>query len=138
MPPAALAIRNLRYGTRSAPASGPARMRSSATNRPKKTAQTPHLSKMRSARARCGGAEMFGEPAAEPLQQRTPAAAADRIADGVTDDRADGRRRSATPQMLLTPVAASSEALTRVISPGRGTPMLSSRMMAADDQVDQQ
>ena len=35
----------------------------------------------------------------------------------------------ATPQTLVTPVAASSEALTSVISPGRGMPMLSGRMM---------
>ena len=35
----------------------------------------------------------------------------------------------ATPQTLVTPVAASREALTRVISPGSGIPMLSRRMI---------
>src|SRR5258705_3984866 len=36
----------------------------------------------------------------------------------------------ATPQMLIVPVAASSDALINVISPGSGMPMLSARMIA--------
>ncbi len=49
MPPSTLAVRNFQYGIRSTPASGPAKIRSSATKRPKKTAHMPHFSKDRSA-----------------------------------------------------------------------------------------
>src|SRR6185312_5748812 len=128
MPPAALAMRNLWYGTRSAPASGPARMRSSAMNRPKNTAHTPHLANVRSARARCGGPRCFGNrrprrsssgrpprrPIVYPIESpmMAPRAAAE-----------------ATYQGLIAPVAAMSEAATSVSSPGSGMPMLSRPMM---------
>ncbi len=51
MPPSTLAVRNLQYGMRSTPASGPAKIRSRATKRPKNTAHIPHFSKDRSAAA---------------------------------------------------------------------------------------
>ena len=88
MPPSTLAIRNFQYGMRSTPASGPAKIRSSATKRPKKTAHMPHFSKDRSAVAMCASPKCLGNFAAEPGQQRAPALAADGVADGVADDRA--------------------------------------------------
>ena len=45
---------------RSAPASGPAKIRSNAMNRPKNTASTPHLAKSRSAAATCAALKCRG------------------------------------------------------------------------------
>ena len=60
IPPLALATRNRGYGMRRDPASGPAKMRSSAMNRPKNTAQAPYLVKTRSASATCPGPKCRG------------------------------------------------------------------------------
>ncbi len=53
-------MRNFQYGIFSAPASGPAKMRSRAMNRPKKTAHMPHFWKERSAVARWEGPKCLG------------------------------------------------------------------------------
>ena len=60
MPPSTLAIRNFQYGIRRTPASGPAKIRSSATKRPKNTAHMPHFWNDRSAVATCAGPKWRG------------------------------------------------------------------------------
>ena len=93
-------------------------------NRPKNTAHTPQRRKMRSAFARWAGPKCFGKrrphrsssarpprrPIAYPIESPTiaPVLAA-----------------MATHHTLVTPFAASKEALIRVISPGTGMPRLS-------------
>lgn len=105
-------------------------MRSSATNRPKKTAHTPCRAKLCSARASWAGPRCFGKrrpsrasrgrpprrPTAYPMESPTiaPNAAA-----------------AATHSGCTTPVAASRAELTRTISPGSGTPMLSTPITPA-------
>src|SRR4051794_4238814 len=104
---------------RSAPASGPAKIRSNAMNRPKNTAQTPQRWNRRSALASCSGPKCLGNrrpsrsnsgrpprrpgpkvpgnPPAEPLEQRPTTATADRITYRVADDRT-GTRGDADPE----------------------------------------
>src|SRR5579859_3056902 len=91
IPPDALAARNLGYGTLRDPASGPARMRSSATNRPKNTVHTPQRANMRSAWARCGGPRCLGNRRPSRSSRRRPPAP-ERVPEGVADDRAGTRR----------------------------------------------
>ena len=76
-----------RYGMRSDPASGPAKIRSSAMNRPKNTAQTPCLVKTRSASATCPGPKCRGN--LRPSQSNSVPAVpvADGEADRVSGDR---------------------------------------------------
>ena len=61
MPPSALAVRNLGYDILSTPASGPAKIRSRATKRPKKTAHMPQRWKDRSAVAMLPGEKCLGK-----------------------------------------------------------------------------
>ncbi|KEF20758.1 hypothetical protein DF18_10150 [Streptomyces rimosus] len=53
-------MRNFQYGIFSTPESGPAKMRSRAMKRPKKTAHMPHLSNFSSAIATWSGPKCFG------------------------------------------------------------------------------
>lgn len=124
-------MRNFQYGMCSTPASGPAKMRSRATKRPKKTAHMPHFSKERSAVATWASPKWRGNllpsqasrgrpplrPMAYPMESPTTAPAL-----------------AQAPRMIGSTSPCwddSSAAETRTISPGSGMPRLSSPMTPA-------
>ncbi len=128
MPPRTLAIRNFQYGIRSTPASGPAKMRRSATKRPKNTAHMPHFWKDRSAVAMWPSLKCLGNflpsrassgrpplrPMAYPIESPITAPAL-----------AQAPRTSGS----MPPCWEESRAAeTRMISPGNGMPRLSRPM----------
>src|SRR6476620_9259279 len=129
--PLALAARKCGYRIFKAPASGPAKIRSSAMNRPKNTAQTPHLSKSRLASATWPGPKCLGNrfprrsnsdiPKRRPIEYPI-----------VSPTMAPMVAAAATPTGLMSRVWRddSSAALTSAISPGNGMPRLSTPMTA--------
>src|SRR3954468_551584 len=127
--PLALAARKCGYRIFKAPASGPAKIRSSAMKRPKNTAQTPHRAKSCLASATCPGPKCLGKrlprrsnsdiPKRRPIEYPI-----------VSPTMAPMVAAVATPTGLMSRVWRddSRAALTSAISPGNGMPRLSTPM----------
>src|SRR3954469_21188527 len=127
--PLALAARKCGYRIFKAPASGPAKIRSSAMKRPKNTAQTPHRAKSCLASATCPGPKCLGKrlprrsnsdiPKRRPIEYPI-----------VSPTIAPMVAAVATPTGLMSGVWRGDKrgALTSAISPGNGMPRLSMPM----------
>src|SRR5699024_8648728 len=131
-PPVMFAMRNFGYGIFNDPASGPAKIRNNAMNRPKNTAHTPYLVNTRSANATYLGPKCFGKrlpshsnsgapkrwPIAKPIESPTTAPA---VAHNATHPG----------EIPKASFEDNSAAETNVISPGNGIPRLSTMITSA-------